>query len=702
MTLRRGLRVPAAAATVAALLLAAASTVAAARPAGNVPAHKYDWHVTLGVAAPDCWERQVLLVNGQLGPTLEVVQGEELQLTLHNDLPSDWPNVHPGLSIHWHGFDMKGYPWYDGTAYVEHCPIRAGSSFTYRFRVDEPPGTYMWHGHSGNDRVDGFAGPLIVRPRPDVPQPIPAPQYDEERVLFIADWWHTTGGAQSMQLNRPFDANRTSPTSGAWAWVNNPQAILINWRGYYGDCQLNAGGVTTPTNCSVDNYWVPPGASAVQPWASSVNPGCTHENVTVEAGKTYLFRLISATSLLYTTVCFEGHDATIVAADAVPVEPIKASALNGCVDINSGQRYDVLLKADQQPGNFWITVQGQFRPGSPSGYGVLHYKDADEALPATKAPQPGSVQPWTFEQEAQIVMSSALLQAGAAGDNKSAVAAAFLKQALSPMPDATLSMLLNITQPLMNQTGQLRWAINNVAGQVTPPCQALLDLVKKDPRWIEKNLAKPEDYNQPGFNATALGKEDGISGKVEVFLTAADGAPNPTPPPIYPTAGTHLVPLKRGDVVTVVMQNLPANANGGDYRIPGPGASRNATEQHPMHLHGHHFWVLGSGSGVYDPATHAAQLNTKNPPFRDTATLPQNGWVVLRFVADNPGLWIFHCHSIWHESMGMLFVLAEAVEELPRRPKNLPPCPETCIYHAAPWTKPFVQEKFGNSGFELP
>lgn len=32
------------------------------------------------------------------------------------------------------------------------------------------------------------------------------------------------------------------------------------------------------------------------------------------------------------------------------------------------------------------------------------------------------------------------------------------------MPDATLSMLLNITQPLMNQTGQLRWAINNVAG----------------------------------------------------------------------------------------------------------------------------------------------------------------------------------------------------------------------------------------------
>ncbi len=39
--------------------------------------------------------------------------------------------------------------------------------------------------------------------------------------------------------------------------------------------------------------------------------------------------------------------------------------------------------------------------------------------------------------------------------------------------------------------------------------------------------------------------QEGRGGKVEVFLTAADGAPNPTPAPVYPTAGTHLVPLKR-------------------------------------------------------------------------------------------------------------------------------------------------------------
>jgi len=53
-------------------------------------------------------------------------------------------------------------------------------------------------------------------------------------------------------------------------------------------------------------------------------------------------------------------------------------------------------------------------------------------------------------------------------------------------------------------------------------------------------------------------------------------------------------------------------------------------------------------------------------------------------------------------SLLQLFVLAEAVDELPRRPRGLPACPKTCTQNAAPWSKPFVQEKFGKSGFELP
>lgn len=57
---------------------------------------------------------------------------------------------------------------------------------------------------------------------------------------------------------------------------------------------------------------------------------------------------------------------------------------------------------------------------------------------------------------------------------------------------------------------------------------------------------------------------------------------------------------------------------------------------HPMHLHGHDFWVLGSGTGTYDAAT--AQLSTVGVPRRDVVLLPSSGWVAFAFVTDNPGV----------------------------------------------------------------
>ena len=64
---------------------------------------------------------------------------------------------------------------------------------------------------------------------------------------------------------------------------------------------------------------------------------------------------------------------------------------------------------------------------------------------------------------------------------------------------------------------------------------------------------------------------------------------------------------------------------------PGGSAARNGTEQHPFHLHGHHFWVLGSGIGPYNSSVQST-LNLVNPIYRDTQIVYKNGWAVLRFV----------------------------------------------------------------------
>jgi FtsP/CotA-like multicopper oxidase with cupredoxin domain len=71
---------------------------------------------------------------------------------------------------------------------------------------------------------------------------------------------------------------------------------------------------------------------------------------------------------------------------------------------------------------------------------------------------------------------------------------------------------------------------------------------------------------------------------------------------------------------------------------------------HPIHLHGHDFWQLASGTGTYDSASPT--LNTSNPPRRDTAMLPGSGYLVIAFKTDNPGTWLCHCHIAWHTSEG--------------------------------------------------
>ncbi|KAJ3190893.1 ferroxidase fet3 [Irineochytrium annulatum] len=88
-------------------------------------------------------------------------------------------------------------------------------------------------------------------------------------------------------------------------------------------------------------------------------------------------------------------------------------------------------------------------------------------------------------------------------------------------------------------------------------------------------------------------------------------------------------------------------------------------DSHPFHLHGHVFQVIERNSDHnYDPAnlTDPARL----PPtiVRDTVVAPGNGYVVIRFVADNPGAWFFHCHIEWHLATGMAATFIEAPEML--------------------------------------
>ncbi|MFD9521376.1 multicopper oxidase family protein [Streptomyces sp. NPDC059979] len=69
---------------------------------------------------------------------------------------------------------------------------------------------------------------------------------------------------------------------------------------------------------------------------------------------------------------------------------------------------------------------------------------------------------------------------------------------------------------------------------------------------------------------------------------------------------------------------------------------RNATPMwHPVHLHGHTFALGGQAGGAR----------------KDTAVVLPGGRLTADFDADNPGLWMVHCHNVYHSEAGMMTVL---------------------------------------------
>ncbi|XP_022740762.1 L-ascorbate oxidase-like [Durio zibethinus] len=112
----------------------------------------------------------------------------------------------------------------------------------------------------------------------------------------------------------------------------------------------------------------------------------------------------------------------------------------------------------------------------------------------------------------------------------------------------------------------------------------------------------------------------------------------------------------------------PPNAN---------SMTANVSEAHPWHLHGHDFWVLGYGEGKFNLSRDIEKYNLVDPIMKNTVPLHPYGWTALRFQADNPGVWLFHCHIEAHLLLGMLVVFESGMEQVGNIPKANYGCGKT-------------------------
>lgn len=148
--------------------------------------------------------------------------------------------------------------------------------------------------------------------------------------------------------------------------------------------------------------------------------------------------------------------------------------------------------------------------------------------------------------------------------------------------------------------------------------------------------------NFPGVGSRyQIGNSPWVEPQVPSLFTALTTGQSANQPSIY-GAGVAPYVLNYNDVIQI-------------YLINGQ------TYPHPMHMHGHEYQLVARGTGTWNGDDSGFP---SVPMKRDTVTVPAGGYIVIRFKANNPGVWFFHCHIDWHLISGMAATLIEAPTQI--------------------------------------
>ncbi|PAN16703.1 hypothetical protein PAHAL_3G078600 [Panicum hallii] len=365
----------------------------------------------------------------------------------------------------------------------------------------------------------------------------------------------------------------------------------------------------------------------------------------VEPGKTYLLRIINTALFSEYFLKIAGHKFTVVASDANYVRPYTTDL----VVIAPGETIDALVVADAAPGKYYMVAMPNQAPlpdtqtPEPSTRGMMQY--SSRRRPGNGAP----VAPVMPDQH-DVVQSFYF------HSNLSSLR--HPRHPLAPVPKRvdehlfiTLGLGIACRRGLNcdredEKENILVATMNNISFlQPTAPLLAA-------------------HYYHVGANKDELQE---LPDKPPKVFNFTDPSLIPIGPKEKALERTYVATLARwfryGSVVEMVFQSTSIMQG----------------DSNPMHLHGHDMFVLAQGLGNFDAAKDRARYNLVDPPLKNTVVVPNLGWVAIRFVADNPGVWYMHCHYEFHLSMGMtaVFIVEDgptANTSLPAPPVDFPSC----------------------------
>ncbi|VFR00327.1 unnamed protein product [Cuscuta campestris] len=356
--------------------------------------------------------------------------------------------------------------------------------------------------------------------------------------------------------------------------------------------------------------------------------------LTVERGKTYLLRMVNAVMNNIMFFSIANHQLTVVGTDGSYTKPFKADY----AVISPGQTLDLLLQPNQTSD---------------------HYYMAARALnTATRVKYDSTVATGILQYSGNYTPSSAPFFPVLPDHTNDASSINFTRRLRSlDDSDHPIDVPLNVTTHLYFTV-----SINTRPCNTSSPCAG------------PNGTMFAASVNNNSFILPGVDILEAYSGRYSAAGVYSDDFPR-VPPLAFNFTGDNLplnlqVPERNTTAKVVVLEY------GSTVELVFQGTNLVAGIDHPMHLHGFSFYVVGSDMGNFDkdkdPLT---KYNLVDPPLMNTIAVPRNAWTAIRFKADNPGVWFMHCHLERHTSWGMemSFIVKDG-----KRPdqKMLPPPPD--------------------------
>ncbi|CAM0908413.1 unnamed protein product [Alopecurus aequalis] len=363
--------------------------------------------------------------------------------------------------------------------------------------------------------------------------------------------------------------------------------------------------------------------------------------LSLEARKTYLLRIINAGMDNDMFFGIASHKLTVVGTDGRYLKPFTVEIMM----ISPGQTMDVLLTTDQPMGQYYIASRPYasntglaINNGTASA--IVHYKgSAPTARPVGPNLPPSASDDIAIAYTAQL--KSLNSKEHPVNVPKTVDKHILITIAVNMFPCLTGNGTCD--GPRGNRLGA---SLNNVSFEDPPKRVDILDAYYYH---ITNNTSTQGVYTED------------FPDKPEFFFNFTDN-----------TESRNFLGSKKGTKVTVVEYGTVVEVVFQDTAILG-------AENHPMHLHGFAFYVVGRGLGNFNNVTSPATYNLVDPPYQNTVTVPKAGWAALRFNATNPGVWFMHCHFDRHTVFGMssVFIVKDGPgkdQKMGPRPSTMPVC----------------------------